>query len=362
VSRAQLYCGDALAILQTLPDESVQCVVTSPPYWRQRDYGVPGQLGLEATPEVYVDDLCLVFTEVRRVLRGDGVLWLNIGDKWASGGHSGGGSFMAERGEAWTHAKNAKGWRSPPAGYKDKDLVGIPWMVAFALRADGWYLRQANIWAKPNTMPESVQDRSTISHEYVFQLTKQNDYYYDAEAARTPMEPSSETRLAQDVDAQLGSERANGGAKTNGTMKAVGGTRSTVHRQSGRATLENPRRKTDKQRGHSRKHEGFNDRWDAMEKSEQRANGANLRSVWWIAPAQYRDAHFAVMPEKLATICIAAGSRPGDTVLDPFGGSGTVASVATGMGRDSIYIDLNPAYLEMAKQRIGPMLCDVVAA
>jgi DNA modification methylase len=215
-------------------------------------------------------------------------------------------------------------------------------MAAFALRADGWFLRQCNVWAKPNTMPESVRDRSTISHEYVFQLSKRNDYFYNAEAARTPMEPSSETRLAQDVAAQGGSERGNGGAKTNGPMKAV--------------------RRTDKQRGHSRRHDGFTDRWDAMEKSWQRQDGANLRSVWWIAPAQYRDAHFAVMPEKLATICIAAGSRPGDVVLDPFGGSGTVASVATGMGRDSIYIDLNPKYIELAKQRIGPMLCEEVVA
>lgn len=356
-----------MTVLQTLPKESVQCVVTSPPYWRQRDYGVPGQLGLEPTPDEYVEHLVGVFRGVRRVMVGDGVLWLNIGDKWASGGHGGGGSFMAERGEAWTHAKDAKGWRSPPDGFKDKDLVGIPWMLAFALRADGWYLRQCNIWAKPNTMPESVQDRSTISHEYVFQLTKQNDYYYDAEAARTPMEPASETRLAQDVEFQAGSARANGGGKTNGPMKAVSRTSTLTGGAWGRHALgealpEKERRQSDKQRGHSRKHEGFNDRWDQMERSEQQANGANLRSVWWIAPAQYRDAHFAVMPEKLATICIAAGSRPGDTVLDPFGGSGTVASVATGMGRNSIYIDLNPAYLELAKQRIGPLLCDMAVA
>jgi len=363
MSRATLYCGDALAILQMLPEESVGCVVTSPPYWRQRDYGIPGQLGLEPTPEAYIARLVILFREVRRVLRGDGTLWLNLGDKWASGGHGGGGSFMADRGEAWAHAKDAKGWRSPPAGYKDKDLVGIPWMAAFALRADGWFLRQCNVWAKPNGMPESVSDRSTVSHEYVFQLSKCNDYFYDAEAARTPMEPSSETRLAQDVESQAGSERGNGGGKTNGPMKAVSRTSTLTGGAWGRhapdeALPEKERRKSDKQRGHSRKHEGFNDRWDAMERSEQRANGANLRSVWWIAPAQYREAHFAVMPEKLATICIAAGSRPGDVVLDPFGGSGTVASVATGNGRDSIYIDLNPAYIELAKLRIGPMLCD----
>jgi len=355
-----LYCGDALTVLKMLPDESVQCVVTSPPYWRQRDYGGAQQIGIEPTPELYIAGLVAVFREVRRVLREDGTLWLNLGDKWASGGHGGGGSC----GEAWAHAKDAKGWRSPPAGYKDKDLVGLPWMAAFALRADGWFLRQCNVWAKPNPMPESVRDRSTISHEYVFQLSKRKDYFYNAEAARTPMEPSSETRLAQDVEAQAGSVRGNGGGKTNGPMKAVSRSSTLTGGAWGRHALgealpENERRKSDKQRGHSRKHQGFNDRWDAMERNEQQQNGANLRSVWWLAPAQYRDAHFAVMPERLASICIAAGSRPGDTVLDPFGGSGTVASVATGMGRDRIYIDINPAYVELARQRIGPLLCGV---
>ena len=325
MSRATLYCGDATDVLGTLPEESVQCIVTSPPYWGQRDYGETDQIGLEPTPDEYVSNLVHVFAAARRVLRTDGTLWLNLGDKWSSGGNGGGGSFMAER-RAWANKKNAKGWRNPPPGLKDKDLVGVPWMTAFALRADGWFLRQCNIWAKPNGMPESVRDRSTVSHEYVFQLSKNNDYFYDIEAARTPAAPSSETRLAQDVESQLGSEAV---------------------------------RRSDKQRGHSRRHDGFNDRWDAMERSEQQANGANLRSVWWIAPAQYREAHFAVMPEKLAQICIAAGSRPGDVVLDPFGGSGTVASVATGMGRASIYIDLNPKYLELARQRIGPMLCEV---
>lgn len=323
--------GDCREVLKSLPDESVHCVVTSPPYWRQRDYGMPEQIGLETSPEQYVDELVGIFRECHRALKPDGTCWINIGDKWASGGNGGGGSYMNERGPAWDHAKNAKGWRNPPAGYKDKDLVGVPWMLAFALRqpwlvcrgcgnenhgfqwatfpngrricptcekshgADisipGWYLRQCNIWAKPNCMPESVRDRSTISHEYVFHLTKNNDYWYDADAARTPAAPSSETRLAQDVENQQGSERANGGGKTNGPMKAV--------------------RRSDKQRGHSRRHNGFNDRWDAMPVAEQRAMGANLRSVWWIAPAQYRDGHYAVMPDSLAEICILAGCPRG---------------------------------------------------
>jgi DNA modification methylase len=322
-----------MQVLKTLPDNSIQCCVTSPPYWRQRDYGMAGQLGLETTPEEYIEKLVAIFGEVHRALREDGTAWVNIGDKWASGGNGGGGSFMADRGEALAHAKNSKGWRSPPTGYKDKDLVGLPFMLAFAMRADGWFWRQCNIWAKPNGMPESVSDRSTISHEYVLHFSKRNDYWYDADAARTPAAPSSETRLAQDVDSQVGSDRANGGAKTNGTMKAVS-------------------RKSDKQRGHTRKHAGFNDRWDAMERDGQVANGANLRSVWWISPAQYREGHYAVMPDMLAEICISAACPKGGVVLDPFGGAGTTGLVADRLGRDAILIELNPEYADMAARRI----------
>ncbi len=326
--------GDVHEVLKTLPDESVHCVVTSPPYWRQRDYGIGGQIGLESTPEEYCANLVEAFRECRRILRADGTFWLNLGEKWASGGNGGGGSFMDERkASAWAHAENAKGWRSPPAGYKDKDMVGIPWMTAFALRADGWYLRQCNIWAKPNGMPESVSDRSTVSHEYVFQLSKNNDYWYDADRARTPAAPSSEMRLAQDVESQAGSLRANGGAKTNGTMKAV--------------------RRTDKQRGHSRKHNGFNDRWDAMSVAEQRENGANLRSVWWISPAQTVYEHYAVMPDTLAKICILAGCPAGGTVLDPFFGSGTTGLVARANGCKCIGIELNPEYIKIAERRLA---------
>jgi hypothetical protein len=238
--------GDCLEVLATLPPDSVDCIVSSPPYWRQRDYGMPGQLGLEQTPEEYIDKLTAIFAHCRRALKPAGTCWVNLGDKWASGGNGGGGSFMEERGEAWAHVKGNKGWRNPPAGYKDKDLVGVPWMLAFAMRAEGWYLRQCNIWAKPNGMPESVTDRSTVSHEYVFHFSKSNDYWYDCDAARTPPSPATETRLAQNVEAQAGSDRANGGAKTNGPMKAV--------------------RRSDKQRGHTRKHVGFNDRWDRWRK------------------------------------------------------------------------------------------------
>ena len=329
-----ILTGDSRELLKTLPDKSAQCCVTSPPYWRQRDYGVSGQIGLEQTPDEYVDELIAIFSEVRRVLKDDGTLWVNIGDKWASGGNGGGGSFMKTRGDAWSHAKGATGWRSPPLGYKDKDLVGVPWMLAFALRADGWFLRQCNVWAKPNCMPESVSDRTTISHEYVFHLSKCNSYFYNIDSARTPGTPSSETRLAQNIAGQDGSTRANGAGKTNGTMKAVS-------------------RKSEKQRGHSRKHDGFNERWDGMSRDEQMMKGANLRSVWWISPAQYRDGHYAVMPDALAEICIVAGSREGDTVIDPFGGAGTTGLVADRLRRNAILCELNPEYAAMARRRIN---------
>ena len=329
----RITVGDVREKLAELADESVHCVVTSPPYWRQRDYGMAGQIGLEPTPEEYIAVLRDIFREVRRVLKPEGTAWVNIGDKWSSGGNGGGGSFMETRGEAWSHARNAKGWRSPPPGYKDKDLVGVPFMLAFAMRADGWWWRQCNIWGKPNCMPESVIDRTTIGHEYVLHFSKSGHYWYDDEAVRTAPAASTETRLSQDIAMQAGSNRANGGGKTNGPMKAVG-------------------RKTDKQRGHSRKHQGFNDRWDAMERSEQIVEGANLRSVWWISPASYRGGHFAVMPDKLAEICIRAGCPEGGTVLDPFAGPGTTGLVADRLGRDAILIELNPEYAAMAEKRL----------
>jgi len=331
--------GDCREVMAAMEPESVQACVTSPAYWRQRDYGHPEQLGLERTPEEYVARLAGIMEEVRRVLRKDGTLWLNLGDKWASGGKGGGGSFMEQRSEAWAHAKNAKGWRSPPAGYKDKDLVGLPFMVAFALRARGWYWRQTNIWAKPNGMPESVTDRSTISHEYVLHFSKSNTYYYDDDAARTPASPATETRLAQRVEQQAGSDRANGGRKTNGPMKAVA--------RKGDAA------RPEKQRGHSRRHAGFNDRWDQISREQQVAGGANLRSVWWVAPAQFGGAHFAVMPTAIAELCIVPSTRPGDTVLDPFAGAGTTLLVADRLGRNGIGVELNAEYVEMARRRIA---------
>jgi len=346
-----------MQVLEGQTDESVNCIVTSPPYWRQRDYGMAGQLGLEQTPEEYVDKLTAIFAQCRRILRPDGTCWVNLGDKWASGGNGGGGSFMEERSEAWAHVKNNKGWRSPPAGYKDKDLVGVPWMLAFSMRAEGWYLRQCNIWAKPNGMPESVRDRSTVSHEYVFHFSKSNDYWYDYEAARTPPAPDQDTRLVE--------PKAHGSTLQGGPhgRHALG---DNVPVEDRRKDLPETQKRLgayrDKQRGHTRKHAGFNDRWDAMEKTEQMANGSNLRSVWWIAPAQYREGHYAVMPDGLAELCIAAGCPVGGVVLDPFAGAGTTGLVADRLQRDAILIELNPEYVEMARKRIfndAPLFAEV---
>ena len=319
--------GDCRAILPTLPDASVQCCVTSPPYYGLRDYGVDGQIGLEPTPDEYVAAMVAVFREVRRVLRDDGTLWLNIGDSYARAGGEGGHGPNTKVGN--TRSLEQRRMLVPPAGYKPKDLLGIPWMGAFALRADGWYLRSDIIWHKPNPMPESVRDRPTSAHEHVFLLSKRDRYFYDSDAIRQPLAEASYSRLAQDIDGQTGSTRANGGAKTNGTMKAVkfGGNKgqgdhgSAARRASG------------------------ND-WDPKTET------ANARNVWTIATQPFSGAHFATMPPALAERCILAGSKPGDTVLDPFGGAGTTGLVADRLGRNAVLIELNADYQTLATDRV----------
>jgi DNA modification methylase len=351
-----LYCGDALAVLQTLPEESVRCVVTSPPYWGLRDYGMPGQLGLEPTPEEYVSKMVVLFAEVRRVLRDDGTLWINMGDCYAAakgeGLRSGATENKGNAGADFAGAPNRQlvrgkrmargtgrwgGGNNSAPGLKEKDLVGMPWRLAFALQTDGWWLRADIIWAKPNPMPESTTDRPTKAHEYLFLLTKSERYYYDAAAIAEPTirpEWTDETGpLIYSPPGQSPHARSRY-KKPDGWDTGPGG-HGTIHRNGREA--------------------GRPDNAPARETR-------NARTVWMIATQPYPEAHFATFPEELARRCIVAGSRPGDTVLDPFGGSGTVAQVATGNGRNSIYIDLNPAYLELAKQRIGPLLCDMAVA
>ena len=292
--------------IQKLQPCSVHCCITSPPYWGLRDYGVKGQLGLEKTPEEYVSNLVAVFREVRRVLTDDGTLWLNLGDSYAGGGrggHGGQGGGTPAGGQPYPAS-------IVPNGLKPKDLVGIPWRVAFALQADGWYLRSDIIWHKPNPMPESVRDRPTKAHEYLYLLAKSKKYYYDAAAISEPTD------------------------------------RRTWHDVTGPPRLNVPGQT--QQDGHGRRHAGFNSRYFSGPPPQTR----NRRTVWTIPPKPFKGAHFAVMPEALVEPCILAGTKPGDTVLDPFTGAGTVGVVAARHGRDFIGVELNPEYAKMAEERI----------
>jgi len=332
------YQGDSLEVLKTFPDEAVNCVVTSPPYWGLRDYGVDGQLGLEKTPEEYVEKMVTLFREIRRVLRKDGTLWLNLGDSYNSspaGVNPGGfqGKAMTNNAE-YDKAQTRKKIKGAQIGcIKPKDLVGIPWRVAFALQADGWYLRQDIIWHKPNPMPESVTDRCTKAHEYIFLLTRSAKYHYDHEAIKTPLKESSLQRLGQDIDNQTGGDRVPG--KTNGKMKAVVG--CNKHKN-----LE-----YNGQANHSF-HRTRNQNGDEWESSDGKAN---KKSVWIVNTKPYKDAHFAVYPPDLIVPCIKAGCPKDGIVLDPFFGSGTTGAVAQRLGRKWIGIELNEDYIELASKR-----------
>lgn len=284
--------------------------MTSPPYYGLRDYGTDGQIGLEGTPNEYVEKLVEVFGEVRRVLRDDGTLWLNIGDSYAT--RSGSQPPRNTRNRCSHTAKHV------PTGYKYKDLIGIPWLLAFALRADGWYLRADIIWQKPNAMPESCTDRPTRAHEYIFLLSKSTKYFYDAEAIREP------------AVGFPGSQNPTG--RRRGNTKTFRGGNAYTHDRAAEnsASVE-------------RESHGL-----VPNKTGKR----NRRTVWTIATRPYKGAHFATFPEELVRPCILAGSRPGDIVLDPFCGSGTTGAVAAQEGRDFIGIEINPDYCEMSRQRI----------
>ena len=303
-----ILLGDAAEQLQTLEAESVHCCVTSPPYFGLRDYGVPGQIGLEATPEEYVEKLVQVFREVRRVLRLDGTLWLNIGDSYTSGGRK------TRDCDQKLHARTMDQRPKTPEGMKPKDLMGIPWMLAFALRSDGWYLRQDIIWHKPNAMPESVRDRCTKSHEYIFLLSKSEHYFFDCDAIREPFL----------------------------TADRKGGRRS--YRPGCASSL-------DLNAGHQAQKGNFAG-------LPLNPNGRGKRDVWSVSTSSFKGAHFAAFPEKLAEPCVLAGCPEGGTVLDPFAGSGTTGAVAKRLGRNFTGIELNPEYRNMAMERIGAAQVD----
>jgi DNA modification methylase len=337
-----ILSGDCRETLKSLPDGSVNCCVTSPPYWGLRDYGHADQIGQEETPQKYADSIVSVFAEVWRVLRDDGTLWLNLGDCYCSTDKWGGG----KGGNTGKHTVDSTGgvpsWacrtkRTPIPGIKPKNLIGIPWRVAFALQDAGWYLRSDIIWSKPNPMPESVTDRPTRAHEYVFLLTKSPRYYYDAGAIREPASPA----LIKQVE-----EGYNGHALKDYLSASVQDASATKSR-----IINGARKRIDKQRGHSRRHAGFNDKWDALTPAEQALLGSNKRSVWTVAPANYPGAHFATYPPALIKPCILAGCPSGGVVLDPFGGSGTTGAVALELGRRAILCELNPDYVEMIEGR-----------
>ena len=306
-----IYNDDALSALSTMQDGSVDCIVTSPPYYGLRDYGVKGQIGLEDTPQQFIERLKSVFKECRRVLKDEGTLWVNIGDSyWGSGsrGYDFTGKFT-EASEVQAGSKGTIDLSNIPKlvgnkdGYKNKDLIGIPWMLAFALRNDGWYLRQDIIWAKPNPMPESVKDRCVKSHEYIFLLTKKRQYWFDYKAIQE--------------DAVCKEDRRAGGGRIEYSGKRAGG-------------------------GDSHAQMSF------VKISEKR----NKRDVWEVSTSPFKGAHFATFPKELIAPCILAGCPKGGTVLDPFFGSGTTGVVAIETGRHFVGIELNPEYVKIAQDRI----------
>jgi len=329
----KVFFGDCRDIMRELASEGVkvQTCVTSPPYYGLRDYGHPGQLGLESTPDEYVANMVEVFRCVRDLLADDGTLWLNLGDSYASTtkGSGGAGSSTLAGTPAEGNGQRFSVRKFNIGDAKPKDLLGIPWRVAFALQADGWYLRQDIIWHKPNPMPESVTDRCTKSHEYLFLLSKSERYYFDGRAIAQPIATSSKERLAQpNLPNQQGSDRVPG--KTNGNMKAVG-----------------PRFGGNKY--------GDDAREESRTKSGNEYTGgdglANRRSVWTVPTVPYSGAHFATFPPALIEPCILAGAPAGGIVLDPFFGSGTTGQVCQALGRQWIGCELNPAYEDLQTER-----------
>ena len=322
-----ILIGDVRERLKELPDQSVNCCVTSPPYWGLRDYGNDGQIGLEQTPDAFIAELVSVFSEVKRVLRDDGTLWLNIGDSYASF-RDGKATPDTSRGQSTGtlvdkgKASNRKASTFANTPIKHKDLVGIPWMLAFALRADGWYLRQDIIWHKPNPMPESVRDRCTKAHEYIFLLSKSPKYYFDSEAMKEPAKYPFDNRGAR-ADSRAGT-----------SMNSVGG-------------------KTGIRFGGNKYGDSDDPKHSTKSGNEYIATGTrNKRSVWSVTTRPFKGAHFATFPPALIEPCILAGCPEGGTVLDPFFGAGTTGLVAQRHNRKWIGCELNPEYAAIAQARI----------
>jgi DNA modification methylase len=316
-----ILVGDALEKLKTLESESVQTCVTSPPYWGLRDYGIAGQLGQEDDPLEFVLKMKIIFREVRRVLKKDGTLWLNLGDSYSASGRASGTKNLSGKEKSnlgsvhlQSHLERSgasgRAWQAAP-GFKKKELIGIPWRVAFALQDDGWYLRQDIIWHKSRVMPESVRDRCTKAHEYFFLLAKSEKYFFNSEAIKEPCKKESKERYKRSfTDIRSG---------TTKHLRIAGEI----------CPREGPQR--------------------AITAPDMR----NKRSVWKVSGTNFKGAHFATFPPALIEPCILAGSRPGDTVLDPFSGAGTTWLVSEKHSRKFLGIEINPAYALMAEQRVS---------
>lgn len=332
----EILQGDCLAVLKTIPERSIQMCVTSPPYYGLRDYGVDGQIGLEDTPQEFISRLVDVFREVRRVLKDDGTLWVNIGDSYCnSNGYARASDQFQRKGRNNAPANDRDLTRLHESGLKTKDLIGIPWMLAFALRADGWYLRQDIIWHKPNPMPESVKDRCTKAHEYIFLLSKSKKYYFDSKSISEPVAQSTIDRLQQNIDAQAGSVIQGGGYSKpmKACMPKFGGSKygdsCDTHFRTKSGREYNPIPCGDG--GYPRR---------------------NKRDVWTVTTKPYKGAHFATFPEDLIEPCILAGSREGDLVLDPFNGAATTGVVCKRLKREYLGIELNPEYVDISNERL----------
>jgi DNA modification methylase len=342
------HFGDCLETLRRMPDGIAQTCVTSPPYFGLRDYGHDGQIGLEETPEAFIAKLVEVFAEVKRVLRNDGTLWLNIGDSYAA---NRGYQVPSTKGGAKHSESQAAGGKGSvvPDGCKPKDLIGIPWMLAFALRADGWYLRQEIIWAKPNPMPESVTDRCTKSHESIFLLAKSEKYYCDMGAIK-------ERAVAERAPGNNSHKGATAYTEEEGEFHRTK-TGLVGNAQRVRENLRRQDSANDSFVPGAAPHGGLH-----REGSEREPENRNKRSVWTVATTPYKGAHFATFPTALIEPCILAGAPAGGVVLDCFFGSGTTGQVAQQLGRKYIGCELNPTYEPLQNERLRQPSLDLEAA